>query len=240
MSALLQQIEAARSVACIGVAGRVLSSTGMTIQAAGLPVPVGSLCEIAVAPGRGLLAEVIGFRQGATLLMPLESMEGVSHGQRARHLTSSQKIAVGPGLLGRVVDGMGRPYGDDEPILADTFYPLHCPAPDPYDRPRIDAPLSVGIRSINAMLTPGRGQRLGVFAAAGVGKSVLLGMMARYTAADVTVIALVGERGREVGDFLAKDLGPDGLKRSVVVVSTSDQSPPLRMRACFAATAIAE
>lgn len=240
MSALAQQIELARTVACLGVAGQVLSSTGMTIQAAGLPMPVGSLCEVVTAPGRGLLAEVIGFRQGATLLMPLESMEGVARGQRVRHLTSSQKVAVGPGLLGRVVDGMGRPYGDGEPILADTYYPLHCAAPDPYDRPRIDAPLSVGIRSINALLTPGRGQRLGVFAAAGVGKSILLGMMARYTAADVTVIALVGERGREVGDFLAKDLGPEGLKRSVVVVSTSDQSPPLRMRACFAATAIAE
>lgn len=240
MSALAQQIETARSVACLGVSGQVLSSTGMTVQATGLPIPVGSLCEIVTAPGQGLFAEVIGFRQGSTLLMPLETMEGIARGQRVRHLTSSQKVAVGPGLLGRVVDAMGRPYGDGAPILADFYYPLYCAAPDPFDRPRIKAPLSVGIRSINAMLTPGRGQRLGVFAAAGVGKSVLLGMMARYTSADVTVIALVGERGREVGDFIEKDLGPEGLKRSVVVVSTSDQSPPLRVRACFAATAIAE
>lgn len=240
MSALAEQIEIARTTQCLAVVGRVHSFAGMTIQAVGLPVPVGSLCEIQPTSGPGIVAEVIGFRDNVTLLMPLTTAEGLTRGQRIRHITSSQKIPVGPDLLGHVVDAMGMPYSGGQPIATDTSYPLHRSSPDALLRPRIDAPLSVGIRSINALLTPGCGQRLGIFAGTGVGKSVLMGMMARHTSADVAVIALVGERGREVGDFLAKDLGPRGMKRSVVVVSTSDQSPPLRVRACFAATAIAE
>ena len=240
MSILAEQIETARSVATLGVTGRVLSCAGLTVQAAGLPVPVGSMCEIIVGPGVAIPAEVIGFRQNATLLMPLRAGQGLTKGQRVRHVTSSQRVPVGPGLLGRVVDGLGAACDGGPAIAADTHYPLHQAAPDPVARPRINQPISVGIRSINALLTIGSGQRMGIFAGTGVGKSVLLGMMARYTGADVAVIGLVGERGREVGDFLAKDLGPEGLKRSVVVVSTSEQSPPLRVRACFVATAIAE
>lgn len=240
MSVLAEQIETARTTATLGVTGRVLSCAGMTVQAVGLPVPVGSMCEIVVGSGEGLPAEVIGFRQNVTLLMPLSTGQGLTKGQRVRLVTSSQKAAVGPSLLGRVVDGMGAAYDGGPPIMADTYYPLHRAAPDPVMRPRISESISVGIRSINALLTVGGGQRLGIFAGTGVGKSVLLGMMARYTGADVAVIGLVGERGREVADFLAKDLGAEGLKRSVVVVSTSDQSPPLRVRACFLATAIAE
>jgi flagellum-specific ATP synthase len=240
MSALAEPIAIARTMPVLGIEGRILSATGLTIQAVGFPVPVGSLCEVDVAPGRRIAAEVIAFRKNITVLMPLNESHGLSEGQRVRHVTGSQKIAVGPGLLGRIIDGMGTPCDGGSLVAADRFYPLQCPAPDAMTRPRIDAPMSVGIRSINALLTPGCGQRLGVFAGTGVGKSILLGMMARHTAADVAVIALVGERGREVGDFIERDLGPDGLKRSVVVVSTSDQSPPLRVRACLVATAVAE
>ena len=240
MSVLNEQIETARTTATLGVTGSVLSCAGLTVQAAGLPVPVGSMCEIVVGPGAVIPAEVIGFRHNATLLMPLQAGQGLTKGQRVRHVTSSQKVPVGPGLLGRVVDGMGAACDGGPAIAADMYYPLHRPAPDAVARPRIDRPVSVGIRSINALLTIGGGQRMGIFAGTGVGKSVLLGMMARYTGADVAVIGLVGERGREVADFIAKDLGREGLKRSVLVVSTSDQSPPLRVRACFLATAIAE
>jgi flagellum-specific ATP synthase len=240
MTLLAEQIETARMVGTLGVTGRVLSAAGLTVQAAGLPVPVGSLCEIVVSAEAAIPAEVIGFREDATLLMPLHGGQGLTKGQRVRHVTSSQKVPVGPALLGRVVNGMGEACDGGPPISADTYYPLHRAAPDPVARPRINRPISVGIRSINALLTVGGGQRLGIFSGTGVGKSVLLGMMARYTGADVAVIGLVGERGREVADFIAKDLGPQGLKRSVLVVSTSDQSPPLRVRACFVATAIAE
>ena len=240
MSILAEQIETVRTTSTLGITGRVTSATGMTVQVAGLPVPVGSLCEVAVGSGRKIVAEAIGFRQNTTLLMPLYGEKGLTKGQRVRHVTSSQKVPVGPTLLGRVVDGMGVACDEGAPISADTYYPLHRPAPDAVCRPRIDRPMSVGVRSINAFLTAGSGQRLGIFAGTGVGKSVLLGMMARYTAADVAVVALVGERGREVAEFITKDLGPEGLKRSVLVVSTSDQSPPLRVRACFVATAIAE
>jgi flagellum-specific ATP synthase len=240
MSILAEQMEIVRTTPTLGITGRVSSATSMTVQVTGLPVPIGSMCEIATAPDRSIPAEVIGFRQDATVLMPLFEAHGVTKGQAVRYVTSSQKVAVGPGLLGRVVDGMGLPCDGGPAVAADTHYPLQRGAPNAVTRRRIDKPMSVGIRSMNALLTAGCGQRLGVFAGTGVGKSVLLGMMARYTAADVAVVALIGERGREVGDFLSKDLGREGLKRSVVVVSTSDQSPPLRIRASYVATAIAE
>jgi flagellum-specific ATP synthase len=240
MSILADQIETARSVGTLGVEGRVLAATGMTIQAVGLPVPVGSLCEIDAGFGRCIPAEVIGFNRGVSLLMPLADGAGLAKGQPIHHVTSSQKVPVGPSILGRVVNALGEACDEGPPISVDAYYPLHRAAPDAMKKPRIDTPMSVGIRAINAMTTVGCGQRLGIFSGTGVGKSVLMGMMAKYTAADVTVIALVGERGRELRDFISKSLGPHGLKRSVLVVSTSDQSPPLRMRAAFAATAIAE
>jgi flagellum-specific ATP synthase len=240
MTALAEQIEIARTVPTLGVSGRVLSAAGMTVHVAGLPVPVGSMCEIVTGPRTSIPAEVIGFRENTTVVMPLVNAHGVTEGQSARFVTSSQAVAVGPAMLGRVLDGMGRPCDGGPSIPVDTHYPLYRDPPHAIDRRPIDTPMSVGIRSVNAMLTAGCGQRLGIFAGTGVGKSVLLGMMARYTAADVAVIALVGERGREVGDFLSKDLGTEGLQRSVVVVSTSDQSPPLRIRACNIAAAVAE
>lgn len=240
MSLLAEQIETARTVDTLGIDGRVLASSGLTIQAQGLPVPVGSLCEINTGSGASIPAEVIGFRKEITLLMPLAEAKGLTEGQRVDYVTSSQKVPVGPSLLGRVVDAMGVACDGETPISVDTYYPLHRACPEAMKRPRIDTPISVGIRSINAMLTTGLGQRMGIFSGTGVGKSVLLGMMARYTAADVVVMALVGERGRELRDFIARDLGQEGLKRSVLVISTSDQSPPLRMRAGYTATAIAE
>ncbi|MCG8406221.1 MAG: FliI/YscN family ATPase [Phycisphaerales bacterium] len=240
MSLLVEQIETARTVGTLGVEGRVLASAGMTVQVNGLPVSVGSLCEICIGTDHWIPAEVIGFRNSITLLMPLGEAKGLTEGQRVRLVTSSQKVPVGPSLLGRVVDAMGDACDGEAPISVDSYYPLHRTSPDAMSRPRIDTPISVGIRSINAMMTAGRGQRMGIFSGTGVGKSVLLGMMARYTTADVVVMALVGERGRELRDFIAKDLGHEGLKRSVLVISTSDQSPPLRMRAGFTATAIAE
>ncbi len=240
MNLFAEQIETARTVPTMGLSGRVLSAAGLTMHAAGLPAAIGSMCEVETGHGRRIPAEVIGFRQNSTVLMPLYEARGVTKGQPVRCVTSSQRAAVGPLLLGRVLDGMGRPCDGGPEIAADSYYPLHRAAPSAVSRRRIDRPMSVGIRSINALLTPGCGQRLGIFAGTGVGKSVLLGMMARYTAADVIVMALIGERGREVNDFLTKDLGKEGLARSVVVVSTSDQSPPLRVRASFVATAIAE
>jgi|CXWL01.1.fsa_nt_gi flagellum-specific ATP synthase len=240
MTTLAHPIRVARTAPSLGITGRVRCAAGLTIEAVGLPVPLGSMCEVHVGHDRVIPAEVIGFRDEATLLMPLTDAEGLAPNQRVRFVTSSQNAAVGPGLLGRVVDGLGQPADGGAPILAHDHYPLYANPPDPMTRPRINAPLSVGIRSINALTTIGAGQRIGVFAGTGVGKSVLLGMMARHTSADVAVVALVGERGREVAEFIAKDLGPVGLKRSVVVMSTSDQPPPLRVRACFVATAIAE
>lgn len=240
MSVLAEQIETARRVDTLGVEGRVLSAAGLTIQAQGLPVPVGSMCAIETGADRSIRAEVIGFQKGVTLLMPLEATDGLSAGRRIWRVTGSQKVPVGPALLGRVVNALGAPIDGGAPMAIDSYYPLHRGAPDAMNRPRIDAALSVGIRSINAMTTIGLGQRVGIFAGTGVGKSVLLGMMARHTSADVSVIALVGERGRELQDFIEKDLGPEGMKRSVLVVSTSDESPPMRLRAMFTATAIAE
>ncbi len=240
MTVLTDTISAIREVETLAVTGRVRSVTGLTIHAVGLPASVGSFCEIDAGFGRRLPAEVIGFRQDETLLMPLDDAQGLTRGRRVRCVTPRQTIPVGPGLLGRVLDAMGRPMDDRPAPVAEAMYAVHRDPPDAMRRPRIDAPISVGIRSINSMLTIGGGQRMGIFAGTGVGKSVLLGMMARYTSADVAVIAMVGERGREVRDFIEKDLGPAGLHRAVLVVSTSDRSAPLRMRACFTATAIAE
>lgn len=240
MSALAEAIQTVERIDTLGVTGRVRSVAGLTIHAVGLPASVGAFCEIDVGFGRQVPAEVIGFRRDETLLMPLDDANGLTKGQRVRRVTQRQTVPVGPGLLGRVVDAMARPMDDRAAPAADAMYELHRDPPDAMRRPRIDSPISVGIRSINSMLTIGGGQRVGIFSGTGVGKSVLLGMMARYTSADVAVIALVGERGREVRDFIEKDLGDEGRKRSVLVVSTSDRSPPQRLRACFTATSIAE
>lgn len=232
-SGLLEDIEPLR------VEGRVRQAVGLVVHAEGLAVPVGAVCEILAASGP-VPCEVVGFREDATLLMPLGELSGVRRGDRVVCRSGVQRVPVGPGLLGRVIDAQGNPIDGLPRPLAERMQPLHAGAPAPLSRERIAAPLGTGVRAIDALATCGRGQRLGLFSGSGVGKSTLLGMCARGTAADVIVIALVGERGREVREFVERDLGPEGLKRSVVVVETSERPALLRVRAPFAATAVAE
>jgi flagellum-specific ATP synthase len=187
-----------------------------------------------------VMAEVLGFRDNRVLLMPLEEVRGIGPGSRVIPRDQNALIGVGKGLLGRVINGLGEPIDGKGPIPIERDYPIYANSINPLLRKRIQEPLDVGIRAINGVLTVGCGQRMGIFSGSGVGKSVLLGMIAQNTNADVNVIALIGERGREVNEFIEKDLGEDGLKRSVVVVATSDHLPLIRMRGAFVATAIAE
>ncbi len=222
------------------VTGRVAELAGLTVVADGLRVPVGSLCTIESAHAGAMPAQVVGFRGGRSLLMPLSEAAGMAPGDAVTSSSTLESVGVGRQLLGRVINGMGRPTDGKGPLRPECYYPVYTDAPLALSRRPIEQPVATGIRSIDAMHTIGRGQRMGLFAGTGVGKSVLLGMIARYTSADVTVIALVGERGREVGDFIRKDLTETGMKNAVMVVSTSDESPVLRVRACFIATAVAE
>ena len=224
----------------VRVRGRVRQAIGLVVQAEGLALPVGASCEIRISGGAAVPCEVVGFRDDLTLLMPLGELQGVRRGDEVLCRSQVQRMAVGRGLLGRVIDAQGTPIDGGPPLAIERMNPLQARAPHPLDRERIREPLGTGVRAIDSLLTCGKGQRLGLFAGSGVGKSTLLGMCARGTAADVTVIGLVGERGREVREFVEKDLGPEGLKRSVVVVETSDRPALLRVRAPFAAVAVAE
>jgi flagellum-specific ATP synthase len=238
---LARYVERVASADCLPVAGRVVRTVGLLVESNGPRARVGDLCELQGAPGDApLTVEVVGFRDGRLLSVPLGGTQGIRAGDRIVTRGSTATLAVGEGLLGRVVDGLGRPLDSLGPLSMSADYPLQPPPINPLARDSIVAPIGTGVRAIDAMLTCGRGQRLGLFGGSGVGKSTLLGMMARGTAADVAVIALVGERGREVRGFLEHDLGPEGLRRSVVVVSTSDNPPLMRMRAAYAATTIAE
>jgi FliI/YscN family ATPase len=230
----LESIEPARLL------GRVRQAVGLVVHAEGLSVPVGALCEIRAGGGAPVPCEVVGFRDETALLMPLGELQGVRRGDAVRCVSSVQRIPVGRGLLGRVIDSQGHPLDGGPPVPRERLAPLHARAPRPLGRERILEPLGTGVRAIDAFLTCGKGQRVGLFAGSGVGKSTLLGMCARGTAADATVIGLVGERGREVREFVEKDLGAEGLRRSVVVVETGDRPALLRVRAPFAATSIAE
>ena len=227
--------------------GKVNRIVGLVAEGSGLKAPVGALCHIMPEhrAGRpdddeGVPVEVVGFRDGNLLFMPYGDLRGVQPGSLVRNSALPPVFPVGPDLLGRAFDAFGNPlHEDDRPNLPGTV-PLYADPPSPLSRPRIDTPLDVGVRAVNSLLTLGKGQRVGIMAGSGVGKSTLMGMMARYTQADVNVIALVGERGREVVEFMEKDLGPEGLARSVLIIATSDQSPLVRMRAAYAATAVAE
>lgn len=222
------------------IRGTVSRTVGMTVSAAGFPAPVGALAQIQRDTGPPLDAEVIGFRDNMTLLYPFADLAGIRHGNSVRLKRTSRWLRVGNSLLGRVIDAQGRAIdGRAQPALPDRVA-FHRDAPAPCRRPRIDTPLSTGIRAIDGLMTCGRGQRLGIFAGSGVGKSVSLGMMARYSDADVIVIALVGERGREVNEFIERDLGPEGRKKSVVVVATSNEPALVRVHAASTATAVAE
>ncbi len=222
--------------------GSVQRAVGMTVESLGPAVSVGELCEISGSGGSGnpIPAEVVGFRDRYVISMPLTKVHGVQLGDRVICRRRRASVSVGPALLGRVINALGEPIDGKGPIDAAEAYPLEPPDTNPLDRKNIDEILGTGIRAIDGILTCGKGQRIGIFGGSGVGKSTLLGMMARYTSADVNVISLVGERGREVRGFIEKDLGEEGLRRSVVVVSTSEQPPLLRIRAALVATAIAE
>jgi flagellum-specific ATP synthase len=225
----------------IQVQGKVTQVVGLVVAAAGPACRLGAVCDIFTREGgRPLAAEAMGFREQRVLLMPLEEVRGIGPGCRVVARQQRATVRVGSALLGRVIDGLGAPIDGKGPVEASEEYPLYTSAVNPLRRRRIHEPLDLGIRAINGLLSVGCGQRIGVFAGSGVGKSVLLGMIARKTAADVNVIALIGERGREVNDFLEKDLGPEGLARSVVVVATSDRLPLIRTRGAFLATAVAE
>jgi flagellum-specific ATP synthase len=229
------------TVCPIQASGKVTKVIGLVIEAHGPASKLGTVCDISTtADHKKITAEVLGFGENKVLLMPLEDMQGIGPGSRVVARQQKATIAVGPGLLGRVIDGLGNPIDAKGPISIENEYPIYADAINPLLRKRIDQPLDLGIRAINGLLTVGCGQRVGVFSGSGVGKSVLLGMIARNTKADVNVIALIGERGREVNEFIEKELGPEGLGRSVIVVATSDRLPLIRMRGAFIATAIAE
>lgn len=224
----------------IRINGRVVQVVGLVIESQGPDVQIGDLCEVRFRNRDTILrAEVVGFKTNRVLLMPLGELSDIGPGCDVLSMGRPLGVNVSNALLGRVLDGLGQPLDSLGPVPAIEFYPLSSSPPHPLRRQMIEKPLSVGVKVIDGLLTLGQGQRVGIFAGSGVGKSVLLGMMARNTEADINVIALVGERGREVKEFLERDLGA-GLSRSVVVVATSDQPPLVRLKAALTATAIAE
>ena len=220
--------------------GKVTQVVGLVIEGYCPDTSVGAICEIKPLEGEPIPAEVVGFRNNKTLLMPLGELRGVGLDSLISVRRDKATLGVGPLLLGRVIDGLGNPIDDKGPIRVEEEYPIYALPVNPMTRPPIRKPLDLGIRSINGLLTCGQGQRVGIMAGSGVGKSTLLGMIARYTEADVNVIALIGERGRELREFIEKDLQEQGLHKSVVVVATSDQPPLVRMRGAYIATTIAE
>jgi FliI/YscN family ATPase len=239
--ALAPYLEAMQRAQLTPLTGRVVRVVGLLIESLGPRARVGEMCEITSAPDEPpLVVEVVGFREGYLQSVPLGGTAGIRPGDRIVARGSRASVPAGPAVLGRVIDPFGRPLDDLGPLRTSTYAPLLRPPVNPLARDPIVAPIETGVRAIDAMLTCGRGQRVGLFGGSGVGKSTLLGMMARGTSADIIVLALVGERGREVRAFLDHDLGTSGLARSVVVVSTSDNPPLLRLRAAYAATALAE
>jgi len=220
--------------------GRVRRVSGPLIESRGPYCAVGEVCEVHGREGRVYPGEVVGFRDETVLSMPLERLEGIHYGDRVQAWGERPSFCVGQALLGRVIDGMGKPIDQGNPCRGDTYRLLEPATPPPMERALIHQTLGCGIRAVDAFLTCGRGQRVGIFGGSGVGKSTLIGMMTRNTDADVTVLALIGERGREVRHFLEEVLGERGRKRAVVVVSTADQSPLLRIRGAMIATTVAE
>jgi len=233
-AARIQQIDP------VPIYGQVVRVVGLVVESEGPPARVGDVCELRNDDGGRLAMEVVGFRDGHMLAVPLGDTTGIRPGNRVALRAGSSSMPVGEGVLGRVIDGMGQPIDGKGPIAVQAAAPLRPGALNPLAREPITQAVSTGVRAIDGLLTCGRGQRIGLFGGSGVGKSTLLGMMARGTEADIVVLALVGERGREVRSFLEQDLGQAGLERSVVVVSTSDSPPLVRLRAAYGATTIAE
>ena len=221
--------------------GRIEQLIGLVMEASGPATSIGETCWVYSSNGvTRIQAEVVGFRNERMLLMPLGELQGIGPGSLLVPTGKDFEVPVGRRLMGRVLDGLGRPLDEKGNLGAEAFVPVHREPPDPLSRQRITEPLSTGVRAIDSLLTVGRGQRVGIFAGSGVGKSTLMGMVARDANADVNVIALVGERGREVRDFIEKDLGPEGLRKSVVIAATSDQPALIRRQGALVATAIAE
>ncbi len=220
--------------------GEVSELVGLVIRSQGPVAAVGDLCEIRTASGRRVPTQVIGFRDGQMLSMALEEISGLQPGDTIVARSNDSRISVGPGLLGRVVDGFGTPIDGGPPLEPEATYPLHQVPPNPLSRKHVTEALATGVRVIDGLLTCGKGQRIGIFGGSGVGKSTLLGSMSRHNEADVAVVSLIGERNREVREFIDRELGPEGLKRSVVVVATSDRPAPLRVNSAFVAIAISE
>lgn len=221
--------------------GKVSKIVGLTIESNGPEVNMGEICLIQTLRDKSeIKAEVVGFRENKVILMPLGDMEGIGPGSSVVATGEYLSAVVGKGLIGRVIDGLGNPIDSKGEIKPEGFYPVNNDPPHPLLRNRITDPLPLGIKTIDGLLTIGKGQRVGIFAGSGVGKSTLIGMIARNTKADINVIALIGERGREVREFIEKDLKEEGLSRSVVIVATSDQPALVRLKAAFMATAVAE
>ncbi|REG82930.1 flagellar protein export ATPase FliI [Marinomonas pollencensis] len=244
MSTLVERLQKLNNVSALAfppqLEGKVTRMVGLTMEAVGCVVALGDRCLVQVRQDRWVESEVVGFTGNLTYLMPTEAIDGISPGARVRPLVEDSKMPVGDELLGRVVNGLGKPLDGKGPIRSKDSVNLQCDTINPLQRKPIDEPLDVGIKSINSLLTVGKGQRIGLFAGSGVGKSMLLGMMTRFTNADVTIVGLIGERGREVKEFIEQILGEEGLSRSVVVASPADDSALMRLRAAMLATRIAE
>ena len=220
--------------------GKVEQIVGMIIEVSGLIASIGDVCEIRIPGKTSVLSEVVGFRDGITQIMPYDETDGIGYGNTVYNTGKKLRVKMGDSLIGRTVDALGRPIDGLGEITDGVMYPISGKVANPMRRPEIREPITLGVKAIDGMITLGKGQRIGIFAGSGVGKSTLMGMIARNVTADVNVLALVGERGRELMEFLKKDLGPEGLKRSVVVVATSDNSAMLRNKCAMTATAIAE
>ncbi len=238
---MIDLVDHVKAVNTLKISGKVTQIVGLVVEGYCPTATVGTLCRlIPLGDGDPVPAEVVGFRDSRALLMPLGELRGLGPGSLIQVVSDSATIPVGDHLLGRVLDALGQPL-DEKPLApCEHECPLYALPASPMARKPLVQPLDLGVRAINGLLTCGLGQRMGIMAGSGVGKSVLLGMMAKHTQADVNVIALIGERGREVREFIERDLGPEGLARSVVITATSDQSPLLRMRGAFVATTIAE
>jgi len=213
---------------------------GLTLEAVGLNVSVGNQCRVMMPNGNTVETEVVGFAEDKTFLMPVQKMEGLQPGSKVVPVESGNGLSIGMNILGRVINGLGVPLDDKGPLQGDSVISLSPSTINPLHRHPIEEPLDVGIRAINGLLTVGKGQRIGLFAGSGVGKSVLMGMMTKYTVADVVVVGLIGERGREVKEFIDHILGAEGLARAVVVASPADDAPLMRLRAAQLATRVAE
>jgi flagellum-specific ATP synthase len=240
MPYLTAQLDAVDSAMPFRVAGQVQAISGLTIEASDLALPLGSLCRISSFGGKSSMAEVIGFQRDATILMALSQPAGVARGDRVENVASAPRIWCSPELLGRVLDGFGRPIDGKGPLPLSESRRIDAKSPAPLDRTNIRTPIATSIRAVDGLHTCGLGQRMGIFSGPGVGKSTLMSQIAKYTDADVSVVALIGERGREVQEFLENSLGPEGLARCVVVVSTGDEAPLLRVRAAKVACTISE